>query len=60
MLIRLKDSDVKSINYLEKPQEVMYPETDVPQDRTKLKGFGWYDLLRPINKEDIFNTDPED
>ena len=60
MLIRLENNDVRSINYLSQPQEVMYPETDVPQERTKLKGFSWQELLRPISKEDIFNTDPED
>ena len=59
MLIKLVDNDVNSINYLAKPQEVMYPVEDVPADRTKLKGFGWYKYLRPRDKDDIFTTNFE-
>ncbi len=60
MMIRLKNNDVSTINYLAKPQEIMYPQEEVPQDRTKLKGFGWYEWLRPTTKKDIFISDPID
>ena len=60
MLIRLINNEVQNINYQVKAEEVMYPEADLPSDMQLLKGFSWQELLRPIDKMDIFNTDPED
>lgn len=33
----------------------LYPMTQIPADKKKLANFVWFDYLRPINKEDIFN-----
>lgn len=33
---------------------VVYPLTQVPPKRDRLPGFGWYDYVRPLNKDDIF------
>jgi hypothetical protein len=58
MTIKLKDSDVKTINYRSKPVEVMYPEKELPGDMKTLKGFNWQEYLRPQSKIDIF-TNPQ-
>lgn len=56
MTIKLKDSDVNTINYRSKPLEVMYPEKELPADMKTLKGFNWQEFLRPQSKLDIFNN----
>ena len=33
---------------------VVYPITQIPPSRDRLPGFGWYDYVRPLNKDDIF------
>ncbi len=33
----------------------MYPVTQIPPDRTTLPSFAWFDYVRPLNKDDIFN-----
>lgn len=60
MFIRLEDSDVKSINYLLQAKEIMYPETELPGDMKRLKGFNWQEIYRPKSKDDVFNTVPKE
>ncbi len=33
----------------------MYPVTQVPPSKAKLPSFAWFDYVRPLDKEDIFN-----
>jgi lipopolysaccharide export system protein LptA len=56
MIIRLKDSDVKTINYQNLAEEVMFPEPELPAEMRKLKGFNWQEKYRPVSKEDIFRN----
>lgn len=37
-----------------KSQNVMYPVTQTPVDKSKLPSFAWFDYIRPIDKDDIF------
>jgi len=60
MFIRLEESDVKSINYLLQAKEIMYPETELPGDMKRLKGFNWQEIYRPKSKYDVFNTVPKE
>jgi len=54
MVIGVKNNDIKTINYIEKASETMYPEKVLsPKDRI-LKGFSWQEALRPRSKYDIF------
>lgn len=34
---------------------VLYPMDQLPPDKMKLPNFQWFDYIRPLNKEDIFN-----
>lgn len=38
-----------------KNNSVMYPITQIPLSRAKLPSFVWFDYIRPLNKDDIFN-----
>ncbi len=45
---------MKSI-WMEKPSGVMYPMTQIPADKKFLPNFAWFDYIRPLDKNDIFN-----
>lgn len=34
---------------------VMYPVTQIPPEKAKLPSFVWFDYIRPVDKDDIFN-----
>ncbi len=57
MIIRVKDNEIKAINYIEQASETMYPEKDLPPNGRILKGFQWYENLRPRSKYDIFRKE---
>jgi len=54
MEIRLKNGQVKSVSYQESPKETTYPPEKFPAEGKKLKGFNWFDKLRPKDKTDIY------
>ena len=33
----------------------MYPITQIPPDKLRLPEFAWFDFIRPVDKDDIFN-----
>ncbi len=37
-----------------KSEGVLYPMTQIPPQKNKLPNFGWYDAIRPQNKDDIY------
>lgn len=37
----------------------MYPLLMIPRDKYYLKNFAWFDYVRPLNKDDIFNWRPK-
>ena len=37
----------------------MYPMTQIPRDKMFLPGYAWFDYVRPLNKQDIFNWRPK-
>ena len=57
MSIGVKDNEIKTINYIEKASETMYPQQDLPQEGRILKGFSWQATLRPHSKYDIFKKE---
>ncbi len=47
----------KKITKIWMPSSVgkIYPETMIPADKRYLKGFAWFDYIRPKDKDDIFD-----
>jgi lipopolysaccharide export system protein LptA len=54
MIIFLKDGKVNTISFLKKPDAVLYPIETAPINELLLKGFHWFEGLRPRDKYDIF------
>ena len=42
-----------------KATATLYPTNQIPADENPLQGFAWFDYVRPLNKEDIFNWRPK-
>lgn len=41
--------------WAEKPTGTVYPMTQIPSNRKFLTNFAWFDYIRPLDKNDIFN-----
>lgn len=54
MRLFLKDRQLQKI-WTPKQTSTMYPVTQVPPSKSKLPSFAWFDYIRPLNKDDIFN-----
>jgi lipopolysaccharide export system protein LptA len=54
MAILLENRKVKQINYLTKPEAVLYPAAELSKEDQFLKDFIWITGQRPKNKNDIF------
>lgn len=42
-----------------KHKGTLYPITQIPPDKFKLKDFAWFDYIRPLNKDDLFEWRPK-
>lgn len=40
--------------WMPKSQGTLYPMNQIPADKKTLKGFAWYDYIRPVDKYDLF------
>ncbi|MCR5470507.1 MAG: hypothetical protein K6F22_06145 [Prevotella sp.] len=58
MKMYLENRKMKKI-WMEKPTGVLYPMTQIPPGKSILPSFGWFDYVRPRNKQDIFNWRPK-
>ncbi|MCH5307552.1 MAG: hypothetical protein J1E37_05675 [Prevotella sp.] len=54
----LKDRKMERI-WTTKASGVYYPINQIPPDRNPLPGFAWFDYVRPLDKDDIFNWRPK-
>ena len=54
----LENRRMKKI-WMQKPSGVLYPMSQIPPDKYFLPQYAWYDYVRPLNKEDIFNWRPK-
>jgi lipopolysaccharide export system protein LptA len=52
LIINMKNNEVVRINLVNSPNGTLYPLGDL--EETKLKGFQWYESLRPRSKYDIY------
>ena len=41
--------------WMPKANGVLYPMNQLPPEKMKLDNFAWFDYIRPLNKQDIFN-----
>lgn len=53
-----KDKKMKRL-WFEKPEGIWYPMTQVPPAKHFLPQFAWFDYVRPLDKDDIFNWRPK-
>ena len=51
----LKDRRMERGTFIGMATGTMYPMDQIPADKMKLPSFVWFDYIRPLNKEDIFN-----
>ena len=54
----LENRKMKRI-WMEKPKGTLYPMTQIPPEKYLLPGYAWFDYIRPLNKDDIFNWRPK-
>jgi hypothetical protein len=54
MSILLENKKVKEINYLTKPEAVLYPAAELSKEDQYLRDFIWITGQRPANKNEIF------
>lgn len=54
----LENRKMKRI-WMEKPTGTLYPMTQIPPNKSYLPGYAWFDYIRPLNKQDIFNWRPK-
>ena len=51
----LKDRRMERGSFIGKATGTMYPMDQIPPDKMRLPAFVWFDYVRPLDKEDIFN-----
>lgn len=51
----LEKRKLKKMTMSPKSNGTLYPMTQIPPAKMKLDNFAWFDYVRPLNKEDIFN-----
>ena len=51
----LENRKLKKMTMSPKSNGTLYPMTQIPPAKMKLDNFAWFDYVRPLNKEDIFN-----
>ena len=54
----LENRQIKKI-WMNKASGVYYPVNQIPADKNPLPQFAWFDYVRPLSKEDIFNWRPK-
>lgn len=55
LMIFVVNDDIYSISFITKPEAILYPEKDFPEEQSRLKNFRWLKASRPYSKESIFN-----
>ena len=55
--ITLANNDVEDLTFIKDPDGDIFPETDLPVDSRKLKGFIWRGDEQILSKDDIFDED---
>ncbi|CDB97979.1 uncharacterized protein BN659_02361 [Bacteroides sp. CAG:443] len=53
--IYLENQKLEKMVMSPKSNGTLYPMTQIPPGTSKLQNFVWFDYIRPLNKQDIFN-----
>ena len=53
--IYMKEKRMDKGIFIGKSNGTMYPMDQIPADKLRLPTFAWFDYVRPLNKDDIFN-----
>lgn len=53
--IFLQNRKLKKMIMSPKSNGTLYPMTQIPSSKKRLENFAWFDYVRPLNKEDIFD-----
>ncbi len=53
LILYMKDKKVEKI-WMPASQGVMYPTLKIPNNKRYLSNFAWFDYIRPLNKDDIY------
>ncbi len=53
--IYLQERKIEKMVMSPKSNGILYPLDQSPPDKSKLPTFAWFDYIRPLDKEDIFN-----
>lgn len=51
----MKEKKMEKGMFVGKSNGTLYPMDQIPPDKLRLSTFAWFDYVRPLNKEDIFN-----
>ena len=54
----LENRKMKRI-WMQKPSGTLYPMTQIPPEKKFLPQYAWFDYIRPLDKDDIFNWRPK-
>jgi lipopolysaccharide export system protein LptA len=57
--IYLHERKIEKMVMSPKSNGTLYPMDQLPADKMKLPNFQWFDYIRPINKDDIFDWRPK-
>ncbi|MBQ7472546.1 MAG: hypothetical protein IJS97_09015 [Prevotella sp.] len=55
LVMKLSETRQLDTIWAPKCKGTMYPLTQIPPNRRKLPSFAWFDNIRPVDKDDIFN-----
>ena len=58
MRMFLENRKMKKI-WMPKAKGTLYPLTQVPPEKYFLPNYAWFDYIRPLNKDDIFEWRPK-
>ena len=51
----MKEKKMEKGMFVGKSNGTLYPMDQIPPDKLRLSTFAWFDYVRPLNKDDIFN-----
>lgn len=54
LIIYLQDKQIQRINFITKPESVLYPMDKINEEEALIKGFRWLHTIRPKDKNDIW------
>lgn len=55
----LENRQLKRMVMSPKSNGILYPMDQIPPDKLRLPNFAWFDYIRPLNKDDIFDWRPK-